>query len=72
MQSVGICGSDVHYWVNLISLYVWMHSVVIVYQKRGAIGDFIVRAPMVLGHESSGKVIKVGPNVKNLKEGNIV
>jgi D-arabinose 1-dehydrogenase-like Zn-dependent alcohol dehydrogenase len=24
---------------------------------------------MVLGHESSGKVIKVGPNVKNLKEG---
>ncbi|CAF0742915.1 unnamed protein product [Adineta ricciae] len=54
MQSVGICGSDVHYW------------------KRGAIGDFIVRAPMVLGHESSGKIIKVGPNVKNLKEGDRV
>ncbi|CAF0807736.1 unnamed protein product [Adineta steineri] len=54
MQSVGICGSDVHYW------------------KWGAIGDFIVRAPMVLGHESSGKVIKVGPNVKNLKEGDRV
>jgi L-iditol 2-dehydrogenase len=54
MQSVGICGSDVHYW------------------KRGCIGDFIVRAPMVLGHESSGKVIKVGPNVKDLKEGDRV
>jgi L-iditol 2-dehydrogenase len=54
MQSVGICGSDVHYW------------------KRGCIGDFVVRAPMVLGHESSGKVIKVGPNVKNLKEGDRV
>jgi L-iditol 2-dehydrogenase len=54
MQSVGICGSDVHYW------------------KRGCIGDFIVRAPMVLGHESSGKVLKVGPNVKNLKEGDRV
>jgi D-arabinose 1-dehydrogenase-like Zn-dependent alcohol dehydrogenase len=26
---------------------------------------------MVLGHESSGKVIKVGPNVKDLKEGNV-
>jgi len=25
---------------------------------------------MVVGHESAGKVIKVGPNVKNLKEGN--
>jgi hypothetical protein len=25
---------------------------------------------MILGHESSGKVIKVGPNVKNLQEGN--
>jgi len=54
MQSVGICGSDVHYW------------------KRGCIGDFIVRAPMVLGHESSGKVIKVGPNVKHLQEGDRV
>jgi L-iditol 2-dehydrogenase len=54
MQSVGICGSDVHYW------------------KRGCIGDFIVRAPMILGHESSGKVIKVGPNVKNLQEGDRV
>lgn len=54
MQSVGICGSDVHYW------------------KRGCIGDFVVRAPMVLGHESSGKVIKLGPNVKKLKEGDRV
>jgi L-iditol 2-dehydrogenase len=54
MQSVGICGSDVHYW------------------KRGCIGDFVVRAPMVLGHESSGKVIKVGPNVKDLKAGDRV
>lgn len=54
MQSVGICGSDVHYW------------------KRGCIGDFVVRDPMILGHESSGKVIKVGPNVKKLKEGDRV
>ena len=30
-----------------------------------------MRAPMVLGHESAGKVIKLGPNVKHLKEGNV-
>lgn len=51
MHSVGICGSDVHYWVN------------------GRIGDFILKAPMILGHESSGTVTEVGPNVKHLKIG---
>jgi len=54
IHSVGICGSDVHYWVN------------------GCIGDFIVRAPMVLGHETSGVVVEVGPDVKNLKKGDRV
>ena len=53
MHSVGICGSDVHYW------------------KRGAIGDFVVKNPMVLGHESSGTVVEVGESVTNLKPGNI-
>eukprot|EP00088_Acartia_fossae_P043635 TRINITY_DN4600_c0_g1_i10.p1 TRINITY_DN4600_c0_g1~~TRINITY_DN4600_c0_g1_i10.p1 ORF type:complete len:364 (-),score=81.80 TRINITY_DN4600_c0_g1_i10:24-1088(-) len=54
MDSVGICGSDVHYWTH------------------GAIGDFIVKAPMVLGHEAAGVVEKLGPNVKNLKVGDRV
>ena len=49
MDSVGICGSDVHYWTH------------------GAIGDFIVKAPMILGHEAAGVVAKVGSNVNNLK-----
>ena len=40
MDSVGICGSDVHYWTH------------------GAIGDFVVKAPMVLGHEAAGIVEK--------------
>ena len=53
VHSVGICGSDVHYWTH------------------GAIGDFVVRAPMVLGHESSGTVSKLGPGVKNLKVGEL-
>ena len=40
MDSVVICGSDVHYWTH------------------GAIGDFIVKAPMVIGHEAAGIVEK--------------
>ncbi|XP_042899700.1 sorbitol dehydrogenase-like isoform X2 [Parasteatoda tepidariorum] len=40
--------------------------------KDGRLGDFIVEKPMVLGHESSGTVIKVGENVKHLKPGDRV
>jgi len=54
MDSVGICGSDVHYWTH------------------GAIGDFIVKAPMILGHEAAGIVAKVGSNVKHLQVGDKV
>lgn len=54
MHSVGICGSDVHYW------------------QHGRIGDFIVKKPMVLGHEASGTVVKVGSLVKHLKAGDRV
>ncbi|KAI8478481.1 hypothetical protein Bbelb_435110 [Branchiostoma belcheri] len=54
MHSVGICGSDVHYWVH------------------GAIGDFVVRAPMILGHEASGTVSEVGEGVTHLKVGDRV
>ena len=39
------------------------------YWKRGRIGDFIVKAPMVLGHESSGVVSSVGEGVTHLKVG---
>ena len=44
MDSVGICGSDVHYWTH------------------GAIGDFIVKAPMIIGHEAAGIVEKCVKN----------
>ncbi|XP_021943595.1 sorbitol dehydrogenase isoform X1 [Folsomia candida] len=54
MASVGICGSDVHYWTN------------------GRIGDFIVKAPMIIGHEAAGVVTKCGKNVKHLKPGDRV
>ena len=39
------------------------------YLKHGAIGDFIVRAPMVLGHEASGIIHEVGEDVTHLKAG---
>jgi len=42
------------------------------YLVKGRIGDFIVKAPMVLGHEAAGVVEKCGKNVKNLKPGDRV
>ncbi|XP_013910534.1 PREDICTED: sorbitol dehydrogenase [Thamnophis sirtalis] len=53
MHSVGICGSDVHYW------------------QHGRIGNFVVKSPMVLGHEASGTVVKVGSSVTKLKKGEL-
>ena len=51
MRSVGICGSDIHFWME------------------GRIGDYIVKEPMVIGHESSGVVIATGKGVQNVKVG---
>ena len=54
LRTVGICGSDVHYYTH------------------GAIGQFVVREPMVLGHEASGVVIEVGGEVSHLRVGDRV
>ena len=54
LHTVGICGSDVHYYTH------------------GGIGVFQVKAPMILGHEASGTVVEVGPEVTTLKEGDRV
>ncbi|GAA6062076.1 hypothetical protein JCM10212_006499 [Sporobolomyces blumeae] len=42
------------------------------YIEKGKIGDFVVREPMVLGHETAGRVYKVGSNVTHLKPGDRV
>ncbi|KAN0131431.1 xylitol dehydrogenase [Lactarius tabidus] len=42
------------------------------YLVEGRIGDFIVESPMVLGHESSGVIHKVGNGVRNVKPGDRV
>lgn len=54
MRTVGICGSDVHYYTH------------------GYIGKFIVKEPMILGHEGAGEVIETGIDVKSLKVGDLV
>src|ERR1700716_3333572 len=42
------------------------------YWAEGRIGSFILTAPMVLGHESSGTIVSTGPEVKSLKPGDRV
>ena len=54
IHTVGICGSDVHYYEN------------------GRIGPFVVREPMIMGHEASGRIVEVGSEVTTLKVGDRV
>lgn len=42
------------------------------YYETGAIGDFVVEPPFVLGHEPGGTVVEVGSKVKHLKVGDRV
>src|SRR4051812_8631466 len=51
LRTVGVCGSDVHYYTH------------------GAIGPFVVKEPMILGHEAAGEVVEVGSAVTELKAG---
>ncbi|MBA4137174.1 MAG: NAD(P)-dependent alcohol dehydrogenase [Opitutus sp.] len=51
IRTVGICGSDVHYY------------------QHGAIGPFVVREPMILGHEAAGVVTEIGSAVTTLNIG---
>ena len=42
------------------------------YYETGAIGDYVVEPPFVLGHEPGGTVVEVGKDVKHLKIGDRV
>ena len=42
------------------------------YYTHGRIGPFVVKRPMVLGHEAAGTVVEVGDGVTHLKVGDRV
>ena len=42
------------------------------YYTHGAIGPYVLREPMVLGHEAAGTIVEVGSEVKHLKIGDRV
>ncbi len=42
------------------------------YYETGAIGDYVVKPPFVLGHEPGGTVVEVGKDVQHLKVGDRV
>ena len=42
------------------------------YYTHGSVGPYVVREPMILGHEASGEVLEVGRNVDTLKPGDLV
>jgi L-iditol 2-dehydrogenase len=54
VASVGVCGSDVHYY------------------RHGRIGDFVIDAPLILGHEASGRIVAVGDRVDPARIGDRV
>ncbi|MDR3342669.1 MAG: NAD(P)-dependent alcohol dehydrogenase [Treponema sp.] len=42
------------------------------YYTEGAIGDFVVKEPMILGHEAAGIIIEKGEQVRNFALGDLV
>ncbi len=42
------------------------------FYQHGEVGPFVVREPMVLGHEAAGIITEIGSNVSNLKVGDKV
>src|SRR5918998_5156965 len=42
------------------------------YYTHGAIGPFVVKDPMILGHEAAGQIVEVGSEVTELKPGDRV
>jgi L-iditol 2-dehydrogenase len=54
IASVGVCGSDVHYYLE------------------GRIGSQVVTDPIIMGHEFSAWVAKLGPGIEGLDVGQLV
>jgi L-iditol 2-dehydrogenase len=48
MNRVGICGSDIHYYLE------------------GGIASYVVKKPLILGHECAGQVVEAGNKISNV------
>ncbi|MBI3697143.1 MAG: alcohol dehydrogenase catalytic domain-containing protein, partial [Acidobacteria bacterium] len=53
VSAVGICGSDLHYYLE------------------GGMGDVGCTFPMILGHEPTGQVLRLGAGVSGLDPGRL-
>jgi len=51
MKRIGICGSDIHFYL------------------KGRIATFVVKKPLILGHECSGEIVEVGDDVTRFEIG---
>ncbi len=58
IQACGVCGSDMHFYETDKDGYILYPG--------------LTRFPTILGHEFSGKVVEVGPDVVDLKVGDMV
>jgi len=58
VQACGVCGSDMHFYETDKEGYVLYPG--------------LTKFPTILGHEFSGKVVEVGPEVESLKIGDMV
>ena len=58
IQACGVCGSDMHFYETDKDDYILYPG--------------LTKFPTILGHEFSGKVVETGPNVTNLKVGDMV
>ena len=75
VKYTGICGSDVGTLLSPSNQAIpscLLTTVQVHYWSHGSIGAFIVKAPMVLGHESAGIVHSVGRSVQSLQPGDRV
>lgn len=70
IRTTGICGSDVSQ--HLLQTRFILTQSKVHYWKHGRIGNCIVEGSIVLGHESAGEVVALGPNVTRLAVGDRV
>jgi D-arabinose 1-dehydrogenase-like Zn-dependent alcohol dehydrogenase len=62
VQAAGVCHSDLHIWEGSYDLGGG---------KRLSLKDRGMRLPLTMGHETAGKIVAIGPDVKDRKVGEV-